>query len=62
MIVVLAMVVLLLAMAAGPAMAAPGGLPGAHGVEPGDWGMITSGAATSEPGAVAAHILMQLGL
>ena len=48
---------LALAVIAGPAMAAPGGMPAAHGFTPGSaWGQAVAGLATSGPGAVAAHI------
>jgi len=39
-----------------PAMAAPGGMPRAHGVSGHDFGKAVSALATSAPGAVAAHV------
>jgi hypothetical protein len=47
---------LAVAVIAGPAMAAPGGAPAAHGLSGSDFGKAVSTLAQSEPGAVAAHV------
>jgi len=55
MMVILAIVALSLAIMAVPALAAPGGMPGAHGLTGAEFGAATSALAQSAPGAVAAH-------
>jgi hypothetical protein len=47
---------LAVAVIAGPAMAAPGGAPAAHGLSGHDFGKAVSGLAQSYPGAVADHV------
>jgi acid phosphatase family membrane protein YuiD len=43
-------------MVAGTALAAPGGMPAAHGVDGQTFGAVVSGAAQSAPGAIADHV------
>ena len=43
-------------MVAGTALAAPGGMPAAHGVDGQTFGAVVSGAAQSAPGAIAEHV------
>jgi hypothetical protein len=56
LIVLVSAMTLALAVVAGPAMAAPGGTPAAHGVDGKTFGKAVSSLAKSEPGAVAAHV------
>ena len=48
--------VMMAVMAFGPALAAPGGTPGAHGLSGKDFGAAVSGLAQSAPGAIAEHV------
>ncbi|MGD8491787.1 MAG: hypothetical protein PVJ26_21465 [Anaerolineae bacterium] len=50
------MVLALLTIPAGMALAAPGGMPGAHGIDGKTFGDAVSSAAQSEPGAIADHV------
>jgi hypothetical protein len=47
---------LAIAVVAGPAAAAPGGAPAAHGVTGPEFGKAVSGLATLDPAALAAHV------
>ena len=53
---VVAVVAAFMAIMAVPALAAPGGMPAAHGVDGKAFGAAVSGLAQSAPGAVAAHV------
>ena len=46
----------LVVLGSASASAAPGGMPGAHGVDGKTFGKLVSGLATSGPGAVASHV------
>ena len=48
--------VLILALVVTPALAAPGGMPAAHGVDGKTFGKLVSDLARSGPGAVADHV------
>lgn len=48
--------VMMAVMVFGPALAAPGGMPAAHGVSGRDFGAAVSWLAKSAPGAVADHV------
>ena len=50
------MALALLTLPAGMALAAPGGMPAAHGVDGKTFGAVVSGAAQSAPGAIADHV------
>ena len=50
-------VLFVLAMLVTPVLAAPGGMPAAHGVDGKTFGRLVSDLARSGPGAVARHIL-----
>jgi hypothetical protein len=41
---------------AGAALAAPGGMPGAHGVDGRTFGGLVSGLAQSDPAALVSHV------
>jgi hypothetical protein len=47
---------LAVAVIAGPAMAAPGGAPAAHGATGPEFGKAVSALATTDPAALAAHV------
>jgi hypothetical protein len=55
-ITVIVAVAAFMAIMAVPALAAPGGMPAAHGVDGKTFGAAVSGLAQSAPGAVAAHV------
>ena len=48
--------VMMAVMVFGSALAAPGGTPGAHGVDGRTFGSAVSGLAQSAPGAIADHV------
>jgi hypothetical protein len=52
----LVLATILTATLVAPALAAPGGMPEAHGVDGKTFGDLVSDKATSEPGAVAEHV------
>jgi hypothetical protein len=52
----LVLAMLLAATLVAPALAAQGGMPGAHGVDGRTFGSLVSELAKSEPGAVAEHV------
>jgi hypothetical protein len=54
--VFLLVAVFTMAVMAVPALAAPGGMPAAHGVDGKTFGGLASGLAKSYPGAVADHL------
>jgi hypothetical protein len=47
---------LAVAVIAGPAMAAPGGAPAAHGLTGPEFGKAVSALATTDPATLAAHV------
>jgi len=52
----LVLVLTLLFVAVTPVMAAPGGLPGAHGVDGKTFGGLVAGLAQADPAALVSHI------
>jgi hypothetical protein len=54
--IVLTLVLLLTVMLVSPVLAAPGGMPGAHGVDGRTFGAVVSCAARTNPLGLAGHV------